>query len=174
MVDVMAECEIEGCPEDAVVPRRKGYCKGHYYNYTYRGDPLAEGPRFQHGMSLLEKMERGYEILPNGCWRWKTNHNQSNGYGRVWFEGKYIDAHRVAYEVWIGPIPEGKDVGHKCHDEAAHAGLCDGGKWCPHHACVNPEHLKAETRQENLLASPHTGASKLSGTTRPVDKSGKT
>jgi hypothetical protein len=50
------------------------------------------------------------------------------------------------------------DVGHKCHDEAALDGLCDGGNDCLHRACCNPEHLKAEPRVANLLASPLTQA----------------
>jgi hypothetical protein len=51
------------------------------------------------------------------------------------------------------------DVGHKCHDEAALAGLCDGTNDCPHRRCVNLDHLKAEPRRDNLLASPLTQCS---------------
>lgn len=110
---------------------------------------------------MAEKLAKGYDVNESGCWIWNRDCTP-NGYGKVWVDGKYLGTHQAAYETWVGPIPEGLDVGHKCHDEAAHAGLCARDADCPHRACINPEHLKAETRQENLMASPWTEASRLS------------
>lgn len=43
--------------------------------------------------------------------------------------------HRLAYVVFVGPIPDGKEIDHRCDQPA----------------CCNPEHLKPVTTRENLL-----------------------
>lgn len=43
-------------------------------------------------------------------------------------------AHRTAYELFVGPIPEGLELHHQCRNRG----------------CVNPDHLEPATRQENL------------------------
>lgn len=48
-----------------------------------------------------------------------------HGYGRVRFQGRLRAAHRVAYELAVGPIPDGLTVRRICGDPA----------------CVRPEHL---------------------------------
>lgn len=111
----------------------------------------------KHGRSVKERLLARRRIDPDGCWRW-TAAPFGNGYGQMRVDGKMVRVHTLAYEVFIGPIPAGMDVGHKCHDEAAAAGLCSGPD-CPHRACFNPEHLKAEPRRDNILASPLTLAS---------------
>lgn len=93
------------------------------------------------------------------CWIWGKP-EYKNRYPRIKIGDDIPVAHRVAYEVWIGPIPEGYDIGHKCHDEAAALGLCAGGDFCIHHLCCNPEHLKAEPHGANLLSSPLTAAAR--------------
>jgi HNH endonuclease len=50
-------------------------------------------------------------------------------------------AHRVAYEMWFGPIPDGLVIDHLCRNRA----------------CVNPAHMEPVTHRENLLRG--TGAS---------------
>ena len=71
------------------------------------------------------------ECPTSGCWLW-TRASLKTGYGTFSIKGKTFLAHRKAYEFYIGPIPEGMDIDHKC-------GL---------KSCVNPEHLRLATRSQ--------------------------
>ncbi len=68
----------------------------------------------------------------DGCWIWSGNIAR-NGYGRYGARGQY--AHRVAYELLVGPIPEGLTIDHLCRV----------------HACVNPKHLEPVPLKVNIL-----------------------
>ena len=68
------------------------------------------------------------------CWRW-TGAQNGWGYGRIWVEGHMIAAHRVAYELTLGPIPKGLTLDHLCRNRL----------------CVNPSHLEPVTWGENVL-----------------------
>lgn len=74
---------------------------------------------------------------PNsGCWLW-TGALQEGGYSKF-REGpgkKSIYGHRLSYELFNGPIPEGLTIDHKCRVRS----------------CVNPAHLEAVTMRENVL-----------------------
>ena len=50
---------------------------------------------------------------PDACWPWTAGANYY-GYGALWVGGRMVPAHRVAYELTIGPIPEGQEVLHRC------------------------------------------------------------
>lgn len=69
--------------------------------------------------------------LSTGCWEWVAG--TSWGYGQFSLQGGNIQAHRYAYELLVGPIPEGLDIDHLC--------MC--------RRCVNPAHLEPVTRGEN-------------------------
>ena len=81
--------------------------------------------------------------IGDGCWYWKGSINR-DGYGV--FTGKL--AHRVIFEHVYGPFPAGTVADHICHNKA----VCAGGMLCLHRRCVNPTHLRAATRGENVRA----------------------
>jgi hypothetical protein len=60
----------------------------------------------------------------NGCWMW-TGSRTSHGYGNIVVSGKLCMVHRLAHKLWVGPIPQGYWVRHRCGNPA----------------CCNPEHL---------------------------------
>jgi len=76
----------------------------------------------------------------DGCWMWTGA--QRGSYGGF---GQEL-AHVWSYKNFVGPIADGLQVGHDCHDKDE---SCLGGRGCPHRLCVNPEHLKLQTPQEN-------------------------
>jgi len=72
------------------------------------------------------------EKKPSGCWEWrgKVGHN---GYGLLEQSGRNWRAHRFAYTLAKGEIPEGKMVLHSCDNRV----------------CCNPDHLRIGTAKDN-------------------------
>jgi hypothetical protein len=71
----------------------------------------------------------------DGCWLWQgAKHGQGRGYGKIRLGGKVVSAHKAGYLLFVGPVEEGKVLGHQCNNES----------------CCNPSHLKAESQSENM------------------------
>lgn len=83
------------------------------------------------GKSLEEKFWPKVSVTPS-CWNW-TACKHRDGHGKIGHNGKTLYAHRVSYELLIGPIPEGLILDHLCRNPA----------------CVNPDHLEPVTVKIN-------------------------
>lgn len=85
---------------------------------------------------MRERFEAKFIIHENGCWIWTStiSTTQRGMYGSFKCNGIECKAHRVSYELYKGPIPEGLNVLHTC-DESI---------------CVNPDHLFLGTQQDNI------------------------
>lgn len=68
------------------------------------------------------------------CWEWTAALNHA-GYGIIGIDRASRLTHRVAYELLVGPIPEGLTLDHLCRNRA----------------CVRPSHLEPVTHQINVL-----------------------
>lgn len=79
----------------------------------------------------------------NGCWVWQR-YRDPCGYGRFGMVGTpHVLAHRLAYEAFVGAIPEGLHVCHRCDNPA----------------CCNPEHLFLGTHHDNMQDRSRKGRS---------------
>lgn len=127
---VAVKCGVDDCPRAA---RIKGYCNRHYKNFHRTGNPV---PLHERPLEVRLR-EVGWMVTESGCWEWK-GHRDDAGYGtfqasRLGFES--TRAHRVMYEHFVGPIPDGLLVRHTCDNPP----------------CVNPDHLIPGTALDNAL-----------------------
>lgn len=79
-------------------------------------------------------LARVSEYTPDECWLW-TGQLNAYGYGLISANKKRLMAHRVGYELLVGPIPEGLEIDHLCRVRA----------------CVNPAHLEPVEHSENMF-----------------------
>lgn len=74
------------------------------------------------------------------CWNW-LEYKNNDGYGNYHIGKKIINAHRMAYTIIYGDIPNGQLVCHKCDNPS----------------CINPKHLFLGTRKDNMQDASKKG-----------------
>lgn len=85
-------------------------------------------------MNQVDRFMRQVVPIPiAGCWMWSGAINGREGYGQIMFDGRRQGAHRVAVQIFKGPIPDGMFVLHHCDTPG----------------CVNPEHLYVGSLSDN-------------------------
>ena len=80
---------------------------------------------------FLETLRVDPETL---CWTLTERKPNGNGYFLLPVNGKRTMVHQLTYRAYVGPIPEGREIDHLCHNPP----------------CCNPDHLEAVTHQENI------------------------
>lgn len=78
-------------------------------------------------------MARTDKAAAGGCWEWQGS-KDVQGYGRINIGNVPRLVHRVAYELLVGPIPEGLELDHQCVNPP----------------CLNPAHMAPVTHAENM------------------------
>lgn len=143
-------CSIEGCGRKH---KGHGLCALHLRRQRKHGS--TDDPRPTLAEGFWSKVDvRG----PDECWPWLACGN-GHGYGSFRSRG----AHIVAYELLVGPVPEGLQLDHTCHNLDL---SCLGGETCAHRRCVNPAHLEAVLGAVNTARSRNSPSTVNAAKTR--------
>lgn len=119
----MRTCSIEDCGDKH---EANGLCRKHYQRM--RRTERRDTP------TILERIMERTVVTSSGCFEFQST--QRNGYGYIRAEGKNRRVHRLAYELLIGPVPDGLQLDHLCRNRA----------------CWNVgEHIETVTVRENVL-----------------------
>ena len=90
-------------------------------------------------IKTIEGITKRFNIDSNGCWNWKGTID-TTGYAVLNINGKRQYAHRIMYQLMVGPIYSNwLQIDHLCRNRK----------------CVNPAHLELVTSRENSLRGNH-------------------
>ncbi len=127
-MDYVKTCTVDDC--DSLVHGR-GLCNRHYRRQLKHGDVRRNDRSRPIAERLWEKVDKSGE-----CWLWTGSRGCTlrGDYGKISYEGRTTTAHRAAYLIEVGPIPDGWDVDHLCRNRL----------------CVRPGHLEAVPHRVNV------------------------
>lgn len=131
-------CSVKGCPRPH---EARGLCQRHYLRFYTRGTTELTEP--WRAMSTEDRFRSkvSKDLCAcgecNGCLRW-TKGKTGQGYGSFYVNGRRVLAHRFAYELDVGPIPEYHQVDHV------------RARGCRHRDCVKTAHLEPVSLEENV------------------------
>ena len=129
---IRATCAVSDC--DQVARSLTAHlCDMHYKrNWRYGRTDVVRPNKRTVWDRFWEKVDASGD-----CWEW-TASTRGAGYGQFgWTPYRIIEAHRAAWELLIGPIPDGMVIDHLCENKI----------------CVNPDHLQVTTRAHNSMRS---------------------
>lgn len=122
-------CERADCDGTA---EARGLCGRHYQKLLQHGDAGGGKTYSRRGAPLIDRLEASM-VKTAHCWIW-AKHLNGDGYGVIRVGGRIQMAHRVSYEVHVGPIPDGLVIDHLCRNRA----------------CMRPDHLEPVSHAENV------------------------
>jgi hypothetical protein len=142
----MSVCEVPGCTSKRYA---HGICNRHYLlARKHPEETLAQLALRNRGARREEEVRAAIRersiVTDTGCWEWSGS-KIIHGYGALRWNGKHWRVHRLAYTLFVGPIPDGAEVCHRCDNPP----------------CCNPDHLFLGSHVANMLDASTKG--RLSG-----------
>lgn len=103
---------------------------------------------------LARRLANGLADAPDhACWEWTRVRNQ-HGYGQLRVADRMVYAHRLAYQLGVGSIPDGMHVLHQCDNPR----------------CINPAHLSLGTQSQNMKECSERGRASIPKPEKPGEE----
>src|SRR5262245_24463612 len=96
-------------------------------------------------------LQRKRRVTESGCWEWTGSVAAATGYGQYRTVDDNLLVHRMAWELYVGPIPQGHQLHHSCENRL----------------CFNPAHLSLLTPGDHMRVHRAVTACPKCGSTRP-------